>query len=163
VPPDVRDAVVDFVRAFTERTELATHWVLAQLTVAPTQFYRWTARYGRVNTHNGQTPRDHWLTPEERAAILGYHDTHAPEGYRRMTFMMLDADIVAVSPATVYRVLKAAANHRAKARASSNRSSRTSTGTSISATSTWPAPSTTCARSWMGQHASSCTGNYASA
>ena len=74
----------------------------------PTQFYRWTGRYGRVNTHNGRVPRDHWLTPAERQAILAYHATHAPEGYRRLTFMMLDADVVAVSPATVYRVLKAA-------------------------------------------------------
>lgn len=46
-----------------------------------------------------------------------YHDAHAPEGYRRMTFMMLDADVVAVSPARVYRVLRAAGvldrwNHR---------------------------------------------------
>ena len=104
----MRDAVVDYVRAFAERTELATHGVLAHLAIAPAQFYRWTARYGRVNTHNGRIPRDHWLTPEEREAILGYHDVHAPEGYRRMTFMMLDADVVAVSPATVYRVLKAA-------------------------------------------------------
>lgn len=82
--------------------------MLARLGVAPTQFYRWTARYGRVNTHNGQLPRDHWLAEAERQAILRYHETHAPEGYRRMTFMMLDADVVAVSPATVYRVLKAA-------------------------------------------------------
>ena len=61
-----------------------------------------------TNAHNGQIPRAHWLTAEERQAILRYHETHAPEGYRRMTFMMLDADVVAVSPATVYRVLTAA-------------------------------------------------------
>ena len=30
------------------------------------------------------------------------------DGYRRLTFMMLDADVVAVSPPTVYRVLKQA-------------------------------------------------------
>ncbi|ODS99957.1 MAG: integrase [Gemmatimonadetes bacterium SCN 70-22] len=76
--------------------------------VAPAQFYRWAARYGRANTPNGPVPRDHWLQPAERDAILTYHDTHAPEGYRRMTYMMLDANVVAVSPATVYRVLRAA-------------------------------------------------------
>jgi transposase InsO family protein len=108
VPHDTRDAVVDYVRSFSERTDLSTRWVLEQLAIVPTQFYRWASRYGRVNTHNGQIPRDHWVTPAERAAILAYHETHAPEGYRRLTFMMLDADIVAVSPATVYRVLKAA-------------------------------------------------------
>jgi transposase InsO family protein len=108
VPPELRDAVVDFVQRFSARTELSARWMLARLGVAPTQFYRWSARYGRVNTHNGRIPRDHWLTAAERRAILRYHETHAPEGYRRMTYMMLDADIVAVSPATVYRVLRAA-------------------------------------------------------
>ncbi|MEK6598461.1 MAG: IS3 family transposase [Gemmatimonadota bacterium] len=104
----MRDAVVAFVTRFSARTELAATWVLARLGVRPAQFYRWKARYGQANRHNGQIPREHWLTVDERQAILRYHDRHAPEGYRRMTFMMLDADIVAVSPATVYRVLKAA-------------------------------------------------------
>lgn len=107
MPPDLRDAVVDFVHTFSTRTELPVRRVLRGLGVAPMQFYRWRERYGRVNTHNGQIPRDHWLTADERAAILRFHDTHALEGYRRMTFMMLDADVVAVSPATVYRVLSA--------------------------------------------------------
>jgi len=108
VPPDLRDQVVDFVHEFATRTELGTCWVLNRLAIHRQQFYRWEKRYGCVNTHNGQIPRDHWLTEKERQAILDYHDTHAPEGYRRMTFMMLDANIVAASPATVYRVLKTA-------------------------------------------------------
>ena len=93
---------------FSARTELAATWVLARLGVVPAQFYRWKGRSGQANAHNGRIPREHWLTPAERQAILRYHASHAPEGYRRMTFMMLDADIVAASPATVYRVLKAA-------------------------------------------------------
>jgi hypothetical protein len=40
---------------------------------------------------------DHSVPPEE-----------STEGYRRLTFMMLDADIVAVSPASVWRVLSRA-------------------------------------------------------
>ncbi len=82
--------------------------MLDRLGIHRQQFYRWEKRYGRVNTHNGQIPRDHWLTDEERKAILDYHEAHAPEGYRRMTFMMIDKDVVAVSPVTVYRVLKGA-------------------------------------------------------
>ena len=94
------------MRAFSQRVDRSVGWVLRGLAIAPTQYHRWAERYGRVNTHNGLIPRDHWLTPAERQAILGYHATHAPEGYRRLTFMMLDDGIVAVSPATVYRVLK---------------------------------------------------------
>ena len=39
---------------------------------------------------------------------MAFHDLHPLEGYRRLTYMMLDADVVAVSPSSVYRVLKAA-------------------------------------------------------
>jgi putative transposase len=53
-------------------------------------------------------PRDHWLTNEEKERICVFARAHPSEGYRRMTFMMLDADIVACSPASVYRVLKRA-------------------------------------------------------
>jgi transposase InsO family protein len=72
------------------------------------RFYDWRQRYGKANEHNGKVPRDHWLEPEERKAIIDYHDKNPLNGYRRLTFMMLDDDIVAASPVTVYRVLKAA-------------------------------------------------------
>jgi transposase InsO family protein len=58
-----------------------------------------------VNEHNGWVPRDFWLEDWEKQAIVGFHLKNPLEGYRRLTFMMLDADIVAVSPTTVWRVL----------------------------------------------------------
>ncbi len=51
-------------------------------------------------------PRDHWLTNEEKERIRAFARSHPLEGYRQLTFMMLDADEVACSPASVYRVLK---------------------------------------------------------
>ena len=53
-------------------------------------------------------PRDHWLTEDEKLRIYTFARQYPQEGYRRMTFMMLDADVVACSPASVYRVLKKA-------------------------------------------------------
>ncbi len=41
----------------------------------------------------------------EKQAIINFHLKNPLEGYRRLTFMMLDADIVAVSPSSVWRVL----------------------------------------------------------
>jgi putative transposase len=72
------------------------------------KFHDWKKRYGKVQEHNGKIPRDFWLEDWERQAILDFHDRNPLEGYRRLTFMMLDDDVVAVSPASVYRVLKAA-------------------------------------------------------
>jgi len=53
-------------------------------------------------------PRDHWLTDDEIVRICQFARQNPLEGYRRMTFMMIDADVVACSPASVYRVLKKA-------------------------------------------------------
>lgn len=108
MPPDLRDEIVDFVQGFCKQTERATWWVLLQLSIHPQQFYRWTERYGAVNHHNGKIPRDHWLEEWEHTRILSFFDAHPLEGYRRLSFMMLDAQVVAVSPATVYRILKKA-------------------------------------------------------
>ena len=72
------------------------------------KFYDWRQRYGCVNEHNGWVPRDFWLEPWEKEAIIGFHMENPREGYRRLTFMMLDGNVVAVSPASVWRVLKQA-------------------------------------------------------
>jgi putative transposase len=52
-------------------------------------------------------PRDFWLTDHEKEHICLFARQHPFDGYRRLTFMMLDADLVACSPSSVYRVLKA--------------------------------------------------------
>jgi transposase InsO family protein len=71
-------------------------------------FYSWKQRYGKVNEHNGWIPRDHWLEDWEKRAILSFYWEHPLDGYRRLTYMMLDANVVAVSASSVYRVLKQA-------------------------------------------------------
>ena len=108
MPHDVRDQVVDFVRRWSEKTEIGVGRFIAWLGVTASKFYDWRQRYGRVNEHNGWVPRDFWLEPWEKEAIIGFHLKNPLEGYRRLTFMMLDADVVAVSPASVWRVLKQA-------------------------------------------------------
>lgn len=65
-------------------------------------------RRGRLNEHNGKIVREHWLLTWEYDRILAYYRAHPEEGYRRLTYMMLDEDVVAVSPATTYRVLSGA-------------------------------------------------------
>jgi len=99
---------VDFVKYWSCRTEISVLQLILWIGVSRSKFYNWRVRYGKPNEHNGLVPREHWLDDWERTAILEYHQRHPLEGYRRLTFMMLDEDIVAVSPSTVYRVLSRA-------------------------------------------------------
>jgi len=78
------------------------------LGLSPGKFYDWKQRYGKVNEHNSWIPRDFWLMPWEKQAIIDFHAEHPKEGCRRLAFMMLDADVVAVSPSSVWRVLRKA-------------------------------------------------------
>ena len=80
VPPDRRNEVVDCVTSLSTRTA--------------------------VQTPHGPVPRDHWRTRAERDGILRVHERHPLDGYRRLTYLLLDAGDVAVSPTSGYRVLK---------------------------------------------------------
>lgn len=104
---DIRDELVDFVRHWSERTEICYEQLLGWIQLSSRKFRDWRSRYGKANEHNFLVPRDHWLEAWEKEAIVKFFHEYPLEGYRRLCFMMLDRDIVAVSPASVYRVLKA--------------------------------------------------------
>ncbi len=96
------------MRRWSDKTDIAAARMIPWIGISRSKFYDWRSRYGKVNEHNAWVPRDAWLTPAERQAILDYYRDHPLEGYRRLTYMMMDEDIVAVSPSSVYRVLSRA-------------------------------------------------------
>jgi putative transposase len=100
--------VVDFIRTWSEKTGLFSDRLLGWLELSSGKFYDWRQRYGKRNQHNGWVPRDFWLTEDEKKAILNFQEQFPLEGYRRLTYMMIDADVVAVSPSSVFRVLHGA-------------------------------------------------------
>ena len=103
--PDVRDEVIDYVRYWSDKTQIKATTMVKWIGIARSKYYDWRSRYGKVNEHNAWIPRDFWLADGERQAIIAYYLDHPLEGYRRLTYMMLDDDIVAASPSSVYRVL----------------------------------------------------------
>jgi transposase InsO family protein len=107
VAHDIRDELVDFVRRWSEQTEICYEQLVGWIELSSRKFRDWRGRYGKVNEHNFLVPRDHWLEEWEKKAIVEFFHEYPLEGYRRLCFMMLDRDLVAVSPASVYRVLKA--------------------------------------------------------
>ena len=103
---------MDFIRDWAAKTGLAIDQLLQWLELSVGKFYHWRQRYGRVNRHNGGVPRDFWLQDWEKQAILDFQQLYPSEGYRRLTYMMMDADVVAVSPSSVFRVLSEAGRLR---------------------------------------------------
>ena len=100
--------MVDYVNHWSKRADVPKRRLFVWLDLRAGKYHEWKKRYGKVNEHNGLVPRDHWLEAHEQQAILDFERQYPLEGYRRLTFMMLDRDIVAASPSSVYRVLKRA-------------------------------------------------------
>ena len=99
---------MDFVQNWNEKTDVPKGKILTWLAIGESKFYSWTARYGKINSHNGKIPRDFWLDNNEKAEILQFHTENPLEGYRRLAFMMVDKNVVCASLSSVYRVLKEA-------------------------------------------------------
>ena len=105
---------MDLISRYIEPTEIALKQWLSWLGVSRGRYAQWVARYGQPNRHNGAVPKRLWLLDWEREAMIGYAVDHPLEGYRRLSYMMLDTDVVACSPSSVYRVLKAGGLIRSK-------------------------------------------------
>ena len=91
-----------------QKTNYNKKELLALIGVGKSRYYNWLKREGLPNNHNGKIPKSHWLMEEEKEMIIAYCKDKIEQGYRRLTYMMLDEDVVAVSPSTVYRLLKRA-------------------------------------------------------
>lgn len=108
VPHEIRDQVVDYVAYWSSRAEIHQATLLSWMAVWSSTFCKWKRSYGKVYEHNAWIPRDNWLEDWEKQAIIKFHYDHPLNGYRRLTYMMIDANVVATSPSTVYNVLKSA-------------------------------------------------------
>ncbi len=104
----MRDAVIDFVVHWHKQTGICIGQFLSLLGLSKSTYYDWKARYGAPNGTHASLPKTSWLLDWEKQAIITYALAHPDQGYRRLAYQMIDEDVVAVSPSSVYRVLKGA-------------------------------------------------------
>ena len=91
-----------------EQTRQRSGWrvyrTLAALGLPRSVYYAWKKR-ARLEDRAGKPCRVYELLPEERLAICDYALKFPKIGYRKLTWMMLDAGVACVGESTVYRVL----------------------------------------------------------
>jgi len=107
VPAAVKAEVV----ALVARTRVWTGWslrrVLRRLGLSKSRYHAWVRRAERACLEDlVRPPRSPWQAlPAEVEAVLGYALASPREGYRRLAWMMVDADVAYLSPSSVYRIL----------------------------------------------------------
>lgn len=95
------------------KTGFKLSYFLEGIGLPKSKYYSWKNCLGQENQHNGSIPKEHWHTPLEEKAVLSYArkhinstDRYFRDGYRRLSYRMLDEEVAALSSSSVYRILK---------------------------------------------------------
>ncbi len=87
------------------RSGWPVYLTLAALGVPCSVYYAWKKRES-LEDRMGKPCRAYEVLAEERAAICGFALQYAKIGYRKLTWMMVDAGVACVAESSVYRVLR---------------------------------------------------------
>lgn len=104
-----RREIVEVIEYWCQKAEISAKQLTQWCSLPYAKFLRWRKRLTQKGEHAANKkpiPKSHWLLAEEIQAIVGYCREHPGHGYRRLTWMLTDADVAYASPSTVYRILK---------------------------------------------------------
>ena len=110
-PADVKAELLALVARTQERTGWTLRRILSRLGLTKARYRDWTERAasGTLTDRRPVSPLQDGILLEEQAAVIDYALAHPKEGYRRLTWQMVDADVAYLSESSVYRILKDAA------------------------------------------------------
>ena len=104
MPAETKAAVIEIVEQTKRRSGWRAYRTLAILGVPRSVFYAWKRRES-LEDRPGKPCRVYEVLPAERAAICEFALQYPTIGYRKLTWMMVDAAVACVGESTVYRVL----------------------------------------------------------
>ena len=107
IPAQSKAEVIRIVKQTKQRSGWPAHRALAALGVPRSVYYGWLRRES-LEDRAGAPCRVYEALPEEHAAICEFALRYPKIGYRKLTWMMVDEQVVCVGESTVYRVLSEA-------------------------------------------------------
>lgn len=104
---DVKAELLTLVRETVQRTGWTIRRILTHLGLSKARYRDWVTREAKdALTDRPSVPRTtDGILPMEREAVVAYAKAHPKDGYRRLAWQMIDADVAYVSPSSVYRIL----------------------------------------------------------
>lgn len=105
---EVKAELLALVVRTQERTGWTVRRILHHLGLSKARYRDWTRRAATATLADRRpvAPMRDGILTEEKAAVIAYALAHPKEGYRRLTWQMVDADVAYLSESSVYRVLR---------------------------------------------------------
>lgn len=103
-PAEVKAEILALVRRTQARTGWTVRRILKHVGLTRARYREWRKREALADRPSVAPGYDRIL-PDERNAVLRYALAHPQDGYRRLAWQMVDANVAYLSPSSVYRVL----------------------------------------------------------
>jgi putative transposase len=112
-PAEVKAELLAVVQRTRERSGWTLRRILHHLGLSKARYRDWMKRAAvdARSALSGLTdrppiaPSRDGILPEEKSAVMAYAMAHPKDGYRRLTWQMIDADVAYLSESSVYRIL----------------------------------------------------------
>lgn len=106
-PAEVKAELLVLVTRTRERTGWTVRRILHHLGLSKARYRDWVQRAAAAALADRRpiAPSREGILAEEKSAVLAYALAHPKEGYRRLTWQMIDADVACLSESSVYRIL----------------------------------------------------------
>jgi transposase InsO family protein len=102
-----KEVLLAMIARARESCGQSLNWILSELGLTRSVYYDWLGKQktGRLADRVVVPRSPLTVLPEEVKSAVEYAKNHPREGYRRLAWMMVDDNIVYLSPTTVYRIL----------------------------------------------------------
>lgn len=109
-PAEVKAELLRVVAQAAARTGWTVRRILHHLGLSRSRYRDWMRRADadRLLDRVPVAPSRDGILVEEKQAVITYALAHPKDGYRRLTWQMIDADVACLSESSVYRVLREA-------------------------------------------------------
>lgn len=106
-PAEVKAELLQLVADTRARTGWTVRRILHHLGLSKARYREWTKRAAAACLADRPTraPSRDGILDAERQAVIAYALAHPKDGYRRLTWQMIDADVAYLSESSVYRIL----------------------------------------------------------
>ena len=107
-PAEVKAELLTVVADTQARTGWTVRRILPHLGLSKARYREWTKRAASASLVDRRpvAPLRDGILLEEKNAVIAYALAHPREGYRRLTWQMVDADVAYLSESSVYRILR---------------------------------------------------------
>lgn len=90
-----------------KRSGYAIRRLLRMYGIAPATYYNWFEDKNQIKDTRVKRSKNYTkLLPEEIEAVVNFRHDNSDDGYRKLTWMMVDRNIAYIAEITVYRLLK---------------------------------------------------------